>query len=634
MLGIAPHSGEITPVQVAKISADLEAAFGARPEVRENVVASELAALAGPASLPRNDVVCHLTPDERAISFGTAGCDTLVVRVGVTDPTDRAEAQAADGFAWQAPDRTRGLLDNWLGARKVPGDGVVLVCTRGWARAIPLARLELRCLAHRMRYLGRLVLACDAEWVSDWQAASGGGDAIPYDAVPGLAHVRAIVLLADGARPDTIDPDIIDLARGVPFSLFRTPQLFPLAVTGAGVRQVVPRATNPHLRHNRFVAQDDDTSALGVADTPVGKARRLTNGLGPMDAFGHRIGGSLKALARRPSSHKVVAVFGGSAVFSPRCFHEDTFPAQLGTLVEAHAKAGDIEGTERVTVLNFGKPAGTITDVLGAFAHFGSLVRPECVIAHIGANEFGAFGNDPALVEDYDILYPTAPDEGTEKRRLGLDNAPTRLAEVLCTRCEALSLMTTGFGARLVVGLQPSLCFKQPVDEEERSLSAALDRRPKLREGVYLAWRSYTEGRAHAVERLSVQPALDFLDLTDAFAAEDGLAAFCDHVHLTPAGANVVAARYAPVIEDALAKAPLRMPPAAAGNEVAAIRWSRSSDRFGDALDSEIAIASSDEALARLASTLSAERTEILNAIDSADHDSARELPRDAYPLD
>ena len=616
--------------RAAKVAADLTAAFGRAPAIFSGVDLAGFDALANSDEAGDAHVLCHVTDGPAGIAFADCGWDRLVIEMGAADPDldARVEATAAEAFAWQTADPVRALLDRWLAARGVPGAARVLICTSNWKADPVLARLDLRALTGRMRYLGTPVVACDADTVAAWREAASGLSVVSYQEATGLADVGAVVLLSDGPPLALPDDGIAGWADAIPFWLFQMPQLIPLTIGKKRPKRSLSHATNPQLSHNRFVGEASADGTFGVADTPIGKIRLLTNGLGPVGPFGHRIGGRLADLAQRPANHKVVALFGGSGAFSPRCFHDETIAGHLQARLETAAAGGEIPGTARVSVLNFGEPAGTITDVLTRFSHLGTLVRPDCVIAHIGVNEFGSFGNDPSLVDDFNILYASGVFGEQVQVRPSIEVTPERLAAAVAERLDALARLSAGLGAGFLAGFQPSLCFKRPTAAEQRSLDAAIARRPESKEGIYLSWRVYAEGVRALFELLGPDAAFPWLDLTGPFTPDTE--AFYDHVHLTPDGNDIVAGLYQAAVTDILGRSEGFRPEAGR----MPIRRPRSTDRTAALLDAEIAAAAADPDLAELAERLRSLRSDILQGAGKPELRGARELARDAYPLD
>lgn len=606
------HEG-IDDTVVAEVRRLLDRAYGPAAPEESEAVACRLGACRG-----------------QTIRFATEAYDRLVIELGDTLPDVRDDHAAAEAFVWTAPDRARHLVDRWLAARPAPPRRRVAVCMALWQRPPAEAARPLALLARRMAYRGDLVLAVPAETRAAWQDL-GPATVAPADLADD-PDVVAVVALSSGA---TAAPHrgLRPLFGRVPFFWSIAQDLIAMVARDGRLAAHIDPEVNPQLRHNFLVRNLPADRLLAQLPSPAGLIKVLLNGHGPIDPFGHRIGGRIIELGGRAPDHLVVALFGGSCAFGQGAFQDHTPAGWLQAWLNDHLPASGLPWS-RATVLNFGLPGTTLGEALTRLVTFAHGVRPDVVLAHIGANESGADTNDPALLADYGLMYET---QAWDPRRYDtpVQADPDLVARVFRDRVTQLADLARAGGAAFVLGLQPHSAFKSWTEAEREAIESFQARAAYVREHVQRGYAGYARFVATiapwATHWAESRPATVFADQSGLFRDQPTRTVFVDHVHLTPEGNRCVAEHYGRLLVDqvlpshrAVTAAPPPAPP----------------DRPDPARDLALAIAQADAepALADLAQTLRDQRSAIL----AAARDQGRPAPgaaagparRVTYPLD
>ena len=94
----------------------------------------------------------------------------------------------------------------------------------------------------------------------------------------------------------------------------------------------------------------------------------------------------MEDLAEREESLRVIALFGGSAAWSPECLHHEMFSSRLEDALRQ--KAAEIGSALRFKVLNFGQHGHVVFNEIQTFTMFCVGLRPDVVLTHDGYNDF------------------------------------------------------------------------------------------------------------------------------------------------------------------------------------------------------------------------------------------------------
>lgn len=276
---------------------------------------------------------------------------------------------------------------------------------------------------------------------------------------------------------------------------------------------------------------------------------------GKMNSFGHRIDVDLKSLRSRDDNHKVIAVFGGSTVFSASCRETETFCDRLEhRLNEALTEQNsDI----KVTVLNFGMSANLVLHQINTYVLFAEQLRPDLVISHAGFNDlFCGMLNEPSLINKYGINYLMGMEDwathfpGAQDVPLNVPSDPDAPYTVLATPQAVVDTYLdrqfqfkrlAGERSPFVWGLEP-LWFGKNLTEDELTLC-------HIYFGDHGKNQTAFDRIPHAYEMLQEQIAShetgDFINFHQLYSqAPTDLFAFCDPVHQTPDGDDHISEIY------------------------------------------------------------------------------------------
>jgi hypothetical protein len=290
---------------------------------------------------------------------------------------------------------------------------------------------------------------------------------------------------------------------------------------------------------------------------PYGYLYRLF-GMGPINEYGHRIPFDFRALASRPTSHKVVACYGGSACWSVYCCHQQTFTQVMEQRLNDRCASRGL-GLQ-FTVLNFGSPGQVVLNEIFTHVLFGSLVKPDVVVAHDGSNDIG-YGqtSDPFLLRDHIVYQPlletwsrllhdpgyhdrlvAAPIETADRRTAG------QLLRAYVARKRQFCDIARAGGSLVVSGLQPIFLSRREYSPLERRWlfddpRVAIEQHAGFR-NVLATYRLFLENRPALGEDLFV----DLHGYFGEFGADCTLMA--DPVHAAPDGDRVIGEHYADLV--------------------------------------------------------------------------------------
>jgi hypothetical protein len=283
---------------------------------------------------------------------------------------------------------------------------------------------------------------------------------------------------------------------------------------------------------------------------------------GPIDEFGFRNAHDRALLEKREDDHIVIAVFGGSTVWSPCCLQPETF---CSVLEDRLRRALDAEGDARkVSVVNFGVSGHTVLNETMSWLLFCHKLRPEIVIAHDAFNDLAnGVQTDPDLLNRNDMTYMVAieqwgrqlmgasnvpltqSDDPTAPIRL--PNSPQAVVRAYLTRKRQFSDLVEKSGATFVWGTQPAW-FGKAASTGEAERFAKIRALSRQLAPMYQALPQLYEMVRRALSQSVIAYPVDvhaaFGNLTD----QDSV--FVDHAHLNPAGEAIIAGIYAETILD------------------------------------------------------------------------------------
>ena len=282
-------------------------------------------------------------------------------------------------------------------------------------------------------------------------------------------------------------------------------------------------------------------------------------GKGPINAFGFRIDGDVKALVDRDRKHLLVAVLGGSSTFSLFCEYEEMFPRLIEKKLNARFEKAPIPLS--FSVLNFGMHDHVVMQEMITYIVYVLSLKPDFVITHSGHNDiwYGLL-NDPFLVNHCEIIYqqhyekwshilhrpPSEPEPHKYPDEL---NLPQNVLKACVSRHDQFKELVEGLGAKFIWGLQPTIYSKPQRHPNEEKIMAYLE------EGFRLnpSRRQLYERVKLLMEQLSRQLSsreTGFLDINKNFS-EYGteIELMWDEVHTSPAGDERIADQYSNWIE-------------------------------------------------------------------------------------
>lgn len=496
------------------------------------------------------------TADGRTPFVMTAdGDDGLTLFLSDRLPSLAELEQAALHLPTRAPARARETAGMVICALYPPA-GVRVVVIDGQCRLT--RRLSLGWIEYRFAHRGPITIVAAPELHDDLRADFPGLVITPPDDVPAGT---VVFLTVNHIGSHALDDRLRRLAASGPcYAATPSGVITPVELSSCGGHLVpVPDEHTVPLRRGNIFARLVPYHQGGTwCLAPYGYFAMLSNGLGPVNAFGHRIAGDVGPLESRGSDHKLIVVFGGSSAFSVACRHPDMFAARLESKLNAAAAGGRLE----FTVLNFGLSGNCLLNEISTYVLFCHRLRPDVVIAHNGFNDF-VYGsiNDPVLLGGSQMAYSpvfeswaqqlmgTSPDIPLTQRLDAVavaTNPPDTVVDVYLERVRQFAALVRGMGGHYVWGLQP-VAFAKPLSADEREACAEtvdgrhfyrpiIDRMPLLYQ--------LAERRARAPEGAAF---VNLQALFRRFGRGDEL--FADFVHLTPAGDEQVAEAYFRLIQ-------------------------------------------------------------------------------------
>jgi hypothetical protein len=301
---------------------------------------------------------------------------------------------------------------------------------------------------------------------------------------------------------------------------------------------------------------------LGYINFPFG-ALYADFEVGPLDEFGFRMSTAtpslIRTLAQRDPSHKVVAVFGGSAAFGYYDLPHETFASRLETKLN---QTQDLT----FTVLNFGIDGHVVIQEIITYMLFGHAVRPDIVIAHDGYNDVHAgLQDDPFLVNHQNLIYPrfaeewskilhgtvqaSTPDEGSIASEGQELNLPHNVIRAYLARKRQFDQMVRANGGLMLWGLQPLRSSKPRRSERENQSYRQMKFIESSGRTCSLVSRAADIAYDQLSNELSVEPDITLVNFHEIYRGYDeSMELLWDHCHSSPDGEEIIAAHYHDVI--------------------------------------------------------------------------------------
>jgi len=291
---------------------------------------------------------------------------------------------------------------------------------------------------------------------------------------------------------------------------------------------------------------------------PYGYLFRYT-GMGPINAFGHRIDVDLQELADRGPTHKVIANFGGSSGFSMYCMHDEMYTSIIENMLNSYCRENYINLT--FTVLNFGQHGNVVLNEMTTFMLFCHNIRPDIVIGHDGWNDFNyGAACDPFLLNEYQICYQHNLENWSQILHnthdvsvvnphlpLKLLNYPAGIIDAYLLRKRQFRTIVQAQGGVFVWGLQPAWFSKSALSSQESQWIGGLED-PHFQDIAPRLLFLFNE----ALATMKAAGDID-VDLHTGFSRYGaGETLFFDHIHATADGDRRIAEAYFEYIRDTL----------------------------------------------------------------------------------
>lgn len=285
---------------------------------------------------------------------------------------------------------------------------------------------------------------------------------------------------------------------------------------------------------------------------PYGYLFRMT-GLGPTNAFGHRITANLDLVEKRDASHKLVAVFGGSSAWSIYSYYEEMFAARLEAKLNQYGSG--LADRLSFTVLNFAMPGNVVLNQNQTYMLFCQKLKPDVVISHDGVNDL-SYGKltSPYLLNEHDITYQNNFEawshmlHGTHQFELGWSrdkmpaiNFPRSIIKSYLFRKGQFRDVVEAFGGIFIAALQPLHRSKKELSHQEKEWMDYFKPNEEPHKNLHLLYEKYLE-TLKVFPRHEYEHFVDFHEIFSRYGQETTLLA--DPVHTVPAGDEVVAEHY------------------------------------------------------------------------------------------
>jgi hypothetical protein len=283
---------------------------------------------------------------------------------------------------------------------------------------------------------------------------------------------------------------------------------------------------------------------------------------GPIDAFGFRINFDSRILINRTPTHKVVAIFGGSAAFSCSCSYEEMFASRLEEFLNVQAQKQD--ANTRWTVVNFGMHDNVVMQEMLTYLLFVDRLKPDVVISHNGHNDIWyGLSCDPYLVAGHQLIYQRHSEEWSRILHKTTDipasdintyssegqemNLPQNIIAAFMTRKRQFHSLVERHGGKFLWSMQPLITSRIEKSEVEQHIMSAIERTVCLRTVKF--YKAVFSTYEMLVQEHIRHFGSKFINLHHHFQTFDSTHHLMnDHVHCTPAGDEVIAKVYANAI--------------------------------------------------------------------------------------
>lgn len=256
------------------------------------------------------------------------------------------------------------------------------------------------------------------------------------------------------------------------------------------------------------------------------------------DELGLRNEYELKTLCKRDANHKVIAIFGGSAVFDI-----NTIKSFSNILEEKLNK----NGRNKYTVLNFGLCGGVLLNSIMLYTMYLWEVNPDIVISYDGFNDFlnGQFA-DTFLQKKYDLNYTSIYEEWARALNSNFnDYHPNRIntsSDIIIKsyyqRKIEFQEMIRNRDKMFISVLQPFIYSKKKISKEEKRLWAFI-KNSDIELAAYNIKVLYVKYLHYLSEKKGLYNTLDLHNVFSKFDSNDSL--FADIVHTLPLGSEIIA---------------------------------------------------------------------------------------------
>lgn len=281
---------------------------------------------------------------------------------------------------------------------------------------------------------------------------------------------------------------------------------------------------------------------------------------GPIDEFGFRNSHDRASLEKRETKHLVIAVFGGSTVWSPCCLQPETFCSVLeGRLSEAREVK---ESGQKVSVLNFGVSGHTVLNEMMSWLLFCHKLKPDIVIAHDAFNDLAnGLQTDPGLLNRNEITYMASIEQWAQilsgssnvpltqsdvsGAPIRLPSSPQAVVRAYLTRKRQFSDLVEKSGATFIWGTQPAW-FGKASSAEETERYATIRALSRRLDPMYQAMPQLYEMLRKSVAQSAITYPVDVQSAFSKLTVQDDV--FVDHAHLNPKGEAIIAGIYAELI--------------------------------------------------------------------------------------
>lgn len=277
-------------------------------------------------------------------------------------------------------------------------------------------------------------------------------------------------------------------------------------------------------------------------------------GLGKQDTFGHRNETEIETLIDRKKTHKVVAVFGGSAAYGHNAIRRETFPFILEKKLNTYSKKNGL--ALEFTIINLAQEAALIINQMISFLLFCHKLKPNFVISHDGWNDLsnGAI-NDTHLLCDHQIAYLSNTEDWAKKlqnvewlepenyKKFHIKNPKHKVIGAYLERKTNFKTLANAFGSQFISGFQPGYFHKGKLSEsEEKNIEQEKLSKPEIQDLFDRRLPELSKAAYKHHQIIFHENSVPFPEIFCKLGANQTL--FHDRVHMTPDGEKLIAESY------------------------------------------------------------------------------------------